>query len=121
MSESHDLGIKGEELATDYLKKAGYRILRRNWCWGKNEVDIIAENNDFVVFAEVKTRAEDFLVTPASAINHAKQKAIISAADGYIKTHRVDKESRFDIITIVKKSKDFEIEHIESAFYPTLR
>ena len=43
------------------------------------------------------------------------------AADGYIRKLNIDKESRFDIITVIKKSEDFEIDHIETAFYPTLR
>ncbi len=50
MSESHELGQKGEDNATAYLKKKGYRILFRNWKWGRNEIDIIAENKDFIVF-----------------------------------------------------------------------
>jgi putative endonuclease len=121
MSESHDLGQKGEDLAAAYLKNAGYKILFRNWKWGKHEIDIIAENNDRVVFAEVKTRTEDFLVNPRDAVPREKQKSIILAADGYIKKFYIDKESRFDVITIIKKNANFEIDHIEDAFYPTLR
>ena len=53
MAESHELGQKGEELAVEHLKKAGFNILFRNWKWGKNEIDIIAENDKFIVFVEV--------------------------------------------------------------------
>jgi len=121
MSESHNLGQKGEDLAAEYLKNAGYKILFRNWKWGKHEIDIIAENKDWVVFAEVKTRTEDFLVNPRDTVPREKQKSIIWAADGYIKKYNIDKESRFDVITIIKKNENFEIDHIEDAFYPTLR
>lgn len=121
MSESHDLGKKGEELATEHLKNSGFKILFRNWKWGKHEVDIIAENKDFVVFVEVKTRTEDFQMSPVSAVTRDKQKSIILAADGYIKRYNINKESRFDVITIIKKSEEFQIDHIEDAFYPTLR
>jgi putative endonuclease len=121
MSESHDLGNKGEELAVDYLKNNGFRILKRNWKWGKNEIDIIAEDDGFIIFVEVKTRAEDFLEHPVNAITREKQKTLIFAAEGYLRINGVDKEARFDIITVVVKKDDFSIDHIKDAFYPTLR
>jgi putative endonuclease len=121
MSESHELGLKGEELAAEFLKKAGYKILFRNWKWGKHEVDIIAENKDFIVFVEVKTRKEDFQMHPVTAVTKDKQRAIIWAADGYIQRYKIDKESRFDIIIIIDKNNDFEFDHKVDAFYPTLR
>ncbi|HUX96857.1 MAG TPA: YraN family protein [Bacteroidales bacterium] len=121
MAESHELGQKGEERAADLLKKKGYRILFRNWKWGNHEIDIIAENRDFVVFVEVKTRSAGFMEDPVKAVPVAKQKSIIKAAEGYIQRFRIDKESRFDIVTIINKNEELEIDHIEDAFYPTLR
>jgi len=121
MAESHNLGQKGEDMAAEYLKKAGFKILFRNWKWGKHEIDIIAEKKDFIIFVEVKTRTDDFQMHPVTAITKEKQKSIIWAAEGYIKKLNIDKESRFDVITIIKKSDEFEIDHIENAFYPTLR
>jgi putative endonuclease len=120
MAESHDLGKRGEEAAAEHLKKSGYRILRRNWKTGKLEIDIIAENRDFIIFAEVKTRSEDFKEDPRSAINREKQKSIIFAADNYIKWNNIDKESRFDVIIVIMKDDTPKIDHIEGAFYPTL-
>jgi putative endonuclease len=121
MAESHILGQKGEDMAADYLKKAGFRILFRNWKWGKHEIDIIAENKDFIVFVEVKTRMNDFQMHPLTAITNEKQKSIIFAADGYLQKSNIDKECRFDVITVIKKMESYEIDHIEGAFYPTLR
>lgn len=121
MAESHDLGKQGEDLAVDHLKNAGFKILSRNWKYGKHEIDIIAEKSDVVVFAEVKTRTDDFQMDPRTAINREKQKSIILAADGYIKRYSIDKDSRFDVIIVIKRDVQFEIDHIEDAFYPTLR
>lgn len=121
MSESHNLGQKGEDLAAEHLKKAGFSILSRNWKWGKHEIDIIAENKDLIVFIEVKTRTDDFQMHPLTAVTNEKQKSIIYAANGYLQKFKVDKESRFDIITIIKKVDSYQIDHIENAFYPTLR
>jgi putative endonuclease len=121
MAESHILGQKGENLAADYLKKAGFKILSRNWKWGKHEIDIIAENKDLIVFVEVKTRTDDYQMHPVTAVTTEKQKSIIYAADGYLQRYNIIKESRFDVITFIKTGESYQIDHIEDAFYPTLR
>ncbi|HOP58607.1 MAG TPA: YraN family protein [Bacteroidales bacterium] len=121
MDAVHDLGKKGEDLAAAYLQEKGYRIIRRNWRSGKNEVDIIAEDGDFIVFAEVKTRSADFLIDPAAAVTREKQRSLIHLAENYIKWYNVSRECRFDIIRVIQKNDKFEIDHIEDAFYPTLR
>jgi len=121
MAESHNLGQKGEDIAAEHLKKAGFKILFRNWKWGKHEIDIIAENEDLIVFAEVKTRMDDYHMHPVTAVTKEKQRSIIWAANGYLQKFNVDKESRFDVITIIKKDESYQIDHIEGAFYPTLK
>jgi putative endonuclease len=121
MSESQLLGQKGEDLAADFLVAAGFSILFRNWQWGRNEIDIIAENKDYIVFAEVKTRSDDYLVEPGAAINRDKRRAIVTAANGYLQRFKIDKEARFDIITVIQSVDSHKIDHIEGAFYPTLR
>jgi len=121
MAESHELGQNGEDKAAGHLLEKGYKILKRNWKSGKHEIDIIAENDNYIVFTEVKTRSEDYLVNPSEAVTREKQRSIIFAADNYLKRNNIDKESRFDIITVIKKGNIYKIEHIEDAFYPTLR
>jgi len=121
MSESQSLGQKGEACAVEYLLKKGYKIRHRNWISGKKELDIVAETSDYIVFVEVKTRTDDPRADPRTAVNREKQKSIIYAADWYIRKFSLDKESRFDVIIIIAKGEGFEIEHIEGAFYPTLR
>ena len=49
-------GTCGEELAVKLLQQKDYNILERNWRCGHLEVDIIAENDDYLVIVEVKTR-----------------------------------------------------------------
>jgi putative endonuclease len=121
MSESHSLGQTGENLAIAFLEKAGYKIRHKNWKSGKRELDIVAETSDFIVFVEVKTRTDDQWMDPRNAITREKQRSIIYAADGYIHSYNVNKESRFDVIIVMGKEEPFKIEHIENAFYPTLR
>ncbi len=121
MNESQDLGQKGEKHAAALLEEKGYTIRHRNWRTGKLEVDIVAENEEFVVFVEVKTRTEDFLVEPRNAVNREKQRSMMFAAENYIKRYDIGKEGRFDIITLVWNGKTFVADHIEDAFYSTLR
>jgi putative endonuclease len=121
MSESHSLGQTGESLAVAFLENAGYTIRHRNWKFGKRELDIVAENSDFIVFVEVKTRTDDQWMDPRNAVTSEKQRSIIYAADGYIQKYKLNKESRFDVIIVMGKEAPFKIDHIENAFYPTLR
>lgn len=120
MAESHSLGQLGENLAVQFLLETGYKILNRNWKSGKHEIDIIAENKEFIVFVEVKTRTNNYQLHPRDAVTTPKQRSIIFAADNYINWKYITKESRFDIITVISDGKSQEIEHIEGAFYPTL-
>jgi putative endonuclease len=121
MADSHSLGKKGENLAIEHLENKGFKILHRNWKSGRRELDIVAETNDYIVFVEVKTRMDDYRVHPRQAVTSEKQKSIIYAAESYIRKYNIEKESRFDVISIISSGKTTEIEHVEDAFYPTLR
>ena len=120
MSDRHSLGPQGEELAAGYLVRQGFRIRHRNWRSGRSEVDIIAENEQYIVFVEVKSRSADFAVHPAEAVSVPKQRTIINAASNYIDTYGIFKEARFDIITVITSGQNHEIDHIENAYYPTM-
>ncbi len=121
MAESHELGQSGEQKAKALLISKGYKILHTNWRSGKPEIDIIAENKEYIVFVEVKTRTSDEVLLPSRAVTNSKQKSIIFAAETYLKRFNISKESRFDIISIVDNGITETIEHLEYAFYPTLR
>ncbi|MCI0523441.1 MAG: YraN family protein, partial [Bacteroidales bacterium] len=84
------------------------------------EIDIVAENSEYIVFVEVKTRASDYQVHPRDAVNVPKQRTIIFAASNYINRNNLGKEARFDIITVIFNGPSCEIDHIENAFYPTM-
>lgn len=115
-----DVGSWGEQQARDYLVKKGYCILETNWHDSHREIDIIASQGDEIVIVEVKTRTSTFL-NPADAVNKQKQKLLIAAANYYVRKNNIDKNVRFDIISIVAVNGEIHIEHIENAFYPLLR
>lgn len=120
MAEHNKLGELGEALARDYLIKKGYRIIKTNWRFGKDEIDIIAQDKDFLVIVEVKTRSSNYLVEPEFAVNKKKQKFLIRATEKYIEFNDVECETRFDIISIIVLPDENIIKHIVDAFYPTL-
>lgn len=124
-TKERELGDFGESEAVKFLKKHGYRILKRNYVALGHEVDIIAEMRDVIAFVEVKTRTVDKLSQrqprPASAVTHEKQRNIIMAAKSYIAYHRPNKRVRLDIIEVYavengKKLGIREIKHLEDAF-----
>jgi putative endonuclease len=121
MAEHNELGMKGEEIALEYLRKSGYLILERNWRAGHNELDIIARDKDFLVIVEVKSRQNSNFAEPEEAVNRDKQNALIRAANAYIYKKNINLETRFDIISIIHNARETRINHIKDAFYPRLR
>ncbi|HNX07026.1 MAG TPA: YraN family protein [Bacteroidales bacterium] len=120
MAEHNDLGKEGEDLVAKFLAEKGYRILARNWRFGKDELDIVAETDSHVVFVEVKTRSNIIYGEPEEAVTTKKQRFLIRAANAYIEKNNCTKEARFDIISVILPSQPVHINHIEDAFYPTL-
>lgn len=111
-------GLYGEDLATNLLLQKGYKILERNWRCGHLEVDIIAENDDYLVIIEVKTRKSTAFGTPEVFVDMQKQRHLIRAAMYYAKFKNVTKEIRFDIISVVNSPEQQDVNHIENAFKP---
>ena len=75
-----ETGKLGEESVCRYLTERGYRIAARNYRIKGGEIDIIAENGDYLAFVEVKARRPDSLVTGFEAVNKRKRGLIIKTA-----------------------------------------
>lgn len=126
MKSSKDIGDIGEKIASQYLKKKRFKIIKRNHHEGKNELDIVAKNKEFIVFAEVKTRCvEDaskiaFEVCAASSVDRDKQTRTVAAAKAYLSKSSERLQPRFDVIEVYLLKSDprhlIEINHIENAF-----
>ena len=118
MAEHNEIGVKGEELASFYLEGKGYRILEKNWHFGREEIDIIAQHHDTLIIAEVKTRSGNFFGEPEEFVNRQKQRLLIKAANAYVEKKNIDMEVRFDIIGVILTGNKHRINHIEDAFHP---
>jgi putative endonuclease len=117
MAGHNDLGKLGEELAVDFLKKAGYEILQTNWVFQKAEIDIIARKGNMLAVTEVKTRSSIEFGLPQEFVKPKKIQLLVKAVNEYIIQNDLDVEVRFDIISIYKNNGNFEIEHLEDAFF----
>ena len=120
-----DVGKYGEDKAAEYLFIHGYKILERNIKYGRLEIDIVAENERYLVFAEVKTRTfysdDSKYGPPSAAVNAKKKNNIKTAARFYLNEHGYTKKPRLDIIEVyLNKSPEGyslkSINHIEGAF-----
>lgn len=117
MARHNDTGQSGEQEAGHYLTSKGFTIIHTNWRYKKEEVDLIVENEEYLVFVEVKTRTTEDFGSPEEFVSRKKQLHLIKAANAYIEENDIDKEARFDIIAVILQPQ-FKIIHLEEAFYP---
>ena len=98
-----------------FLQKEGFNILKTNWRFQKAEVDIIAQDNNFLVFIEVKTRGSRKFGTPEDDIDKKKIALYKDAAEGYLQ-YPTEAEIRFDVFSIIIEKDETEIAYIPNAF-----
>lgn len=124
------VGMAGEQIAVQFLEDHGYTVIERNWRCGRQEIDIIARDHDFLIFVEVKTRScknPDELTygRPARAVDGAKQHNITLAARSYLRQRGGrGLQPRLDVIEVYLRASDagtlptaLKINHVRNAFY----
>ncbi|MDP2060713.1 MAG: YraN family protein [Flavobacteriaceae bacterium] len=118
MASHNDLGKSGEQLAVDFLKNNGYKIIEQNYFFQKAEVDIIARKGNILAVVEVKSRTGTDFGDPETFVSKKKIQLLVKAIDHYVISKDLDVDVRFDIIAIVySRSKPPLINHLEDAFY----
>ena len=117
MAEHNELGKLGEELAVEFLRKEGYRILETNWMFQKAEIDILAQKENILAVVEVKTRSSLDFGLPQDFVKPKKIQLLVKAVDAFVSERDLDIQVRFDIIAVHKEGKSFVIEHLKDAFY----
>jgi putative endonuclease len=99
--DNQTAGKQGEELAVDALRAMGYAIVARRHRTRYGEIDIIAKDQDTLVFVEVKARRTDRFGSAAESVSAWKQRRIAAMALDYLnRTHRPDAPCRFDVVAI---------------------
>ncbi len=106
-------GAIGESKAIEYVKKLGYKIIEKNFTTKIGEIDIIAQDKNYMVFIEVKSRTSLKFGRPSEAVNYHKQNKIKQVALLYMQKLKNFKGFfRFDVLEIL----DNEINYIINAF-----
>ena len=114
--QSNTYGKRSEIIAAEYLKNKGYKILATNYTNKIGEIDIIAQDKDYIVFVEVKARLSQKFGHPLDAIDEVKQQKIHAVASLYlVEKRKYGKLCRFDAISILGFENP-EIRHIIDAF-----
>ena len=115
------VGENGEKRVAEFLRKNGFSVVKRNYQCRYGEIDIIAENKQYILFVEVKTRKENALISGIEAVNSHKQQRIVLAAQDYITKTLCEKQPRFDVaeVTVTEKvdgGMAFNLKYIKNAF-----
>ncbi len=113
-------GSWGEALALQYLKKKRYTAVGMGYRTRYGEIDVIVQDNTYIVFAEVKLRKNDRFAEAREFVGAAKQERLRKTAELWLAEHETRLQPRFDVIEIYApdglKTVNPRINHIENAF-----
>ena len=117
---NHQLGQWGEKLAAEYLRKKGYSLLNSRWRCRFGEIDLIVQNQEFLVFVEVKLRKNSSIASAREFVDFRKQEKVRTSAGLYLSWHPTSRQPRFDVMEVYAPqgidTKMPKLIHIENAF-----
>lgn len=114
---SADTGKLGENAVCEYLAANGWKITSRNFRTRGGEIDIIAENGEFIAFVEVKTRRLGSMTSGFEAIDSRKKMRIIKTAAAYSYKFPLSLQPRFDIAVVTAAGGTvLDIDYIDFAY-----
>ena len=111
------LGISGEKMAAEYLKKKGYQIIERNFRVREGEIDIISRRKNELIFIEVKTRTSLTYGFPEEAVGEKKQQKILAVINRYLENKGLNPTKwHLEIITLFfdRKKRQFSLRHLKN-------
>jgi putative endonuclease len=108
------VGAWAERVACVFLESQGYEIVKRNFYTRFGEIDIIAKDENYLVFIEVKYRKSKEYGFPSQAVTYKKQQRIRRSCEFYLIRYGIKEETpiRFDVVEIIGK----KIRVIKNAF-----
>jgi putative endonuclease len=110
-------GEIAESIAAAFLCEHGFEILKKNYRYGRGEIDIIARDGEVLVFVEVKSKQSDAEGRPEDEVDSRKQSQIRRIAEGYLLDHTIrDVSCRCDVVAIVGDEKSHVIRYYKDAF-----
>ncbi len=117
-NEAGHRGKQAEELAADYLTRAGLTIIEKNFRCRLGELDLIARDKDCLVFIEVRYRRNETLMSVSETLSASKQRKLIKASQYYLANHQQYRHHvcRYDFLGITGELEKPAIEWIKNAF-----
>ena len=112
-------GRKAENLALRYLLKQDLTLLERNFRSRFGEIDLIMQQNNTIIFVEVRARKTDTFLHPAESIDYRKRARIRKTSQVYMhKTAAWNRfDMRFDVIALTGSTgPGMKIDWIKAAF-----
>lgn len=114
MYSRHILGKNGEDKAVKYLEKQGYTIIERNFLCRQGEIDIIALDEKYLVFVEIKSRTSAEYGLPSESVTERKKKHMLKAIQYYLYKRNLENvDIRIDVIEVYVKDEKYTINHIK--------
>lgn len=111
-----EIGDQGERLAANFLKGLGMKVIAKNYRYKRTEIDLIAKEQDILVFIEVKLRSGHEFGFPEEVVNKRKMNRIFEGAENYQLENNWSGNIRFDIVAVEVRDKKVNIEHFVDAF-----
>ena len=114
--DSTSRGREAETRAWQYLQERGLRLLQRNYRSRRGEIDLVLQDQDSLVFVEVRYRRESRFGSGAESVDRRKQSKLIACAQHYLQTYpkTARQPCRFDVVSVGGSSGS--IEWIRNAF-----
>lgn len=110
-------GVLGEDYVAELVKKKGYNIVIRNYKIKMGEIDIVAKNDKYIIFVEVRTRKEAGMIHPLETITPAKRRKVIRTATYFLMQYPFDLQPRFDVAAVETRNGEVvSCQYIENAF-----
>ncbi len=115
------VGDIGEQIACEHLISLGYEIIARNAQISHKEIDIVAENDEYTVIAEVKTlsktkrEAEESKNRASDKIDREKAENVLSAAKAWCAHNYTGRTPRIDVIEVYLGDTPPSVVHMENA------
>ncbi len=119
--ERDKAGKNGERLTAEFLRSKGCTVIKMNYHSRFGEIDIIAETREYIIFTEVKTRAEGSMISPAEAVDAHKRRRLILTAEDFLSKFETDLQPRFDVAEVTYKTRSdgstgYSLNYIKNAF-----
>jgi putative endonuclease len=112
-----EAGQQFEDLACQYLKKQGLKLKKRNVAFSTGEIDLIMEDQNTLVFVEVRFRNKKEFGGAAASVDWYKQNKLIKTAQLYLQQQygNTPPRCRFDVVAIQGTDDQFDINWIKNA------